>query len=87
MEIIIEPHTLIRSSERGTNKKEILEVIKTGKEAVAKHGKMVKFKIYDFNKKWLDKYYLQKMVKVFYTIEENTIITVTVYVFYGEWEK
>ena len=87
MKIIIESHTLIRAKERGANKKEIFEVIKTGKEAVAKHGKIAKFKIYNFNQKWLDKYYLQKMVKVFYTIEENTIITVTVYVFYGEWEK
>ncbi len=87
MKIIIEQHTLLRASERGANKKEILEVIKTGKETDAKHGKIAKFKIYDFNKKWLDKYYQQKMVKVFYTIEETTIITVTVYVFYGEWEK
>ncbi len=87
MKISIESHTLIRARERGTNKKEILEVIKTGKEAAAKHGKIAKFKIYDFNKKWLGKYYMQKMVRVFYTMEENTIITVTVYVFYGKWEK
>ena len=53
MKISIESHTLIRAIERGTNKKEILEVIKTGKEAAAKHGKIAKFKIYDFNKKWL----------------------------------
>jgi len=46
---------------------------------------MAKYKIFEFNKKWPGKYYNQKMVKVFYTIEENTIITVTVYVFYGDW--
>jgi len=28
----------------------------------------------------------QKRVEVFYTIEEDVIITVTVYVFYGKWE-
>jgi hypothetical protein len=87
MNISIESHTLIRAKERGTNKKEILEVIKTGREVSAKHGNIAKFKIYDFNKKWLDKIYMQKMVKVFYTVKENTIITVTVYVFYGKWEK
>ncbi|MBM3705515.1 MAG: hypothetical protein FJW66_03220 [Actinobacteria bacterium] len=87
MKIKIEPHTLIRAKERGTNKKEILEVIKTGREVSARYGKIAKHKIYNFNKKWLGKYYQQKMVKVFYMIRENTIITVTVYVFYGKWEK
>jgi hypothetical protein len=83
MNIKIESHTLARAKERGTNKKEILEVIRTGEEVAAKYGKIARFKIYDFNKKWLGKHYMQKMVKVFYTIDKNTIITVTVYVFYG----
>ena len=38
MKISIESHTLIRARERGTNKKEILEVIKTGKEAACAWG-------------------------------------------------
>jgi hypothetical protein len=36
MKIIIEPHTLTRALERGTNKKEIFEVVKTGTEVNAK---------------------------------------------------
>jgi len=31
-----------------------------------------------------DKFYEQKKVEVFYTVESNVIITVTVYVFYGK---
>jgi hypothetical protein len=76
---------LIRAKERGTDKNEILDVIKTGKATSAKYGKMAKYKIYEFNKNWLGKYYNQKMVKMFYTFEENNIITVTIYVFYGDW--
>jgi len=85
--ILIESHSLARAKERGTNKNEIMDVIKTGKEIGAKYGKMAKFKIYEFNKNWLGKYYNQKMVKVFYTLKDNTIITITVYVFYGNWEN
>ena len=85
MNILIEPHSLVRAKERGVNKNEILDVIKNGKKTSAKYGKMAKYKIYEFNKTWLGKHYNQKMVKVFYTFEENTIITVTVYVFYGDW--
>ena len=32
------------------------------------------------------RYYDQKKVEVFYTIEGDVIVTVTVYVFYGKWE-
>ena len=87
MNILIEPHSLARARERGTSKIEILDVMKTGKETSAKYGKMAKYKIYEFNKNWLGKHFKQKMVKVFYTVKENTIITVTVYVFYGNWEN
>ncbi|MCL4378065.1 MAG: DUF4258 domain-containing protein [Actinobacteria bacterium] len=86
MKIKIEPHTLHRSKERGTNKKEIIDVIETGREVPAKYGYMARFKIFNFNSKWLGKYYRQKTVKVFYTMKKNTIITVTVYVFYGKWK-
>jgi hypothetical protein len=32
------------------------------------------------------RYYEQKKVEVFYAVEEDLIITVTAYVFYGNWE-
>jgi len=86
MEIQIDAHTLERAEERGTNEKEIVEVIKTGFSIPGKYGRAGKARIYDFKKKRHNKYYEQKRVEVFYTLEENVIITVTVYVFYGKWE-
>ena len=86
MKIQIEPHTLERAIERGTNEKEIIDVVKTGKIKSAKYGYSAKYKIYDYKQKRLNKYYEQKRVEVFYTIEAGKIITVTVYAFYGEWE-
>jgi hypothetical protein len=86
MKIQIEPHTLERAIERGTNEKEIKEVIEMGFVIPAKHGRIGKAKIYEFNIERHGKYYEQKRVEVFYVIEENLIITVTVYVFYGKWE-
>ena len=86
MKIQIEPHTLERALERGAYEKEIEEVIETGFVIPAKHGRIGKAKIYEFNQERLGKYYDQKRVEVFYVIEENLIITVTVFVFYGKWE-
>jgi hypothetical protein len=86
MEIQIDTHTLERAAERGTNKKEIIDVLNNGFSIPAKYGRLGKAKIYDFNRKRLGKFYKQKRVEVFYVIEKDRIITITVYVFYGEWE-
>ena len=86
MEIQIDPHTLERAEERGTNKEEIRDVIESGFTIPAKYGRIGKFKVYDFKRKRHGKYYEQKKVEVFYTIEETLIVTATVYVFYGKWE-
>ncbi len=86
MEIQIDPHTLERAEERGTNEDEIKDVINTGFPIPAKYGRIGKAKIYEFKQNRLNKHYEEKRVEVFYAIERNKIITVTVYVFYGKWE-
>lgn len=86
MEIQIDAHTLERAVERGTNEREIIDVIQTGVNISAKYGRMGKAKVYEFKQNRLNKYYEQKRVEVFYTMKENRIITVTVYVLYGKWE-
>jgi len=86
MTIQIDSHTLERAEERGTNEKEITEVINTGFPVLAKYGHLGKAKIYDFKQKRHGKYYEQKRVEVFYTVKGEVITTVTVYVFYGKWE-
>lgn len=86
MEIQINPHTIERAEERGSNEEEIKNVIKTGFSIPAKYGHLRKAKIYSFNQKRHGKHYNQKRVEVFYVEEKRIVITVTVYVFYGKWE-
>lgn len=87
MNIRIDPHTLERVKERGTNEEEIKDTIKTGFPVPAKYGRRIeRTKIYDFKRKRHGKYYEQKKVEVFYVIEKGSAVTVTVYVFYGKWE-
>ncbi|MFZ2631754.1 MAG: hypothetical protein WAZ60_13645 [Desulfosalsimonadaceae bacterium] len=86
MKIQIDPHTLKRAGERGTNQSEIVDTIKTGFDISARHGRIAKGKVYNFRRERNGKYYEQKRVEVFYILEESKIITVTIYVFYGKWE-
>jgi hypothetical protein len=87
MKIHIDPHTLKRAKERGTNKDEIIDVINTGFSISAKQERTGKAKVYDFEQERNGKYYEQKRVEVIYNLEGDLIITVTVYVFYGKWVR
>ena len=87
MKIRIDPHTLERAQERGTNAEEIEQVIETGLTLDAKHRRSIKAKVYPFNQLRHGKFYEQKRVEVICTAEGDTLVTVTVYVFYGRWEE
>jgi len=86
MIIKIDPHTLERAEERGATPEEIEDVIRTGFPIAATSGREGRAKMYDFERERLGKTYKQKRVEVIYAVERDAIITVTVYVFYGEWE-
>lgn len=85
MKIQIEPHTLQRAIERGASEKEIIDVLESGINILGKLGRLGKSKIFDFNNKRIGKYYEEKKIEVYYIIEQQNIITVTVYVFYGKF--
>ncbi len=87
MDIQIDPHTLERAEERGTNAEEIRDAINNGLAIPAKRGRVGRAKVYDFKQERLGKYYEHKRVEVMYAVERDVIVTVTVYVFYGTWEK
>lgn len=83
MEILIEPHTLERAVERGATREEIMDVIENGISSDAKRNRKAKYKVYDFGKEKNGKHFQHKKVEVFFLIDNNTAITVTVYVYYG----
>jgi len=85
MNIQIGPHTLIRAKERGATESEIIETINTGTDILERRGRIGKAKVFEFNSTRNGKYYKEKKIEVYYTIEQQTIITVTVYVFYGKF--
>jgi hypothetical protein len=67
MRLQIDPHTLERAEERGTNEEEIRDVINTGFPVAAKYGRMGRAKIFDFRQNRQGTYYDQKRVEVFFT--------------------
>jgi hypothetical protein len=85
--IQIDPHTLERAEERGANEEEIKDVLLTGFSIPAKYNRLGKAKVYNFQQHRQGQYYEQKRVEVMYFVDEDVVITVTVYVFYGKWEN
>ena len=84
--LIFTNHALERAEERGATIEEILEVLNTAESSLAKKGKYQKEKIFKFGKEWMGKIYEEKKIRVIYTEEEDNIVVITVYVFYGEWK-
>ncbi len=62
MEIQINPHTLERAQERGSNEIEIKDVILTGSSIKSKYWRIGKAKVYKFKQKRINNYYEQKRV-------------------------
>jgi len=86
MNIRIEPHTLLRAIERGASEEEIKETIMSGSGIPAKGNRLGKAKAFDFNRYRNEKFYVYKKLEVYYVIENENVVTVTVYVFYGEFQ-
>ena len=86
MDLQIDPHTLERAAERGTNEDEIRDTLLTGAAITGKRGRLRRAKVYDFGATWRGRQYPQKRVEVYYVREGGRIITVTVYVFFGAWK-
>ena len=86
MHIRIDPHTLVRAQERGASEDEIFAVLGSGCDIVAKYGRLGRQSVFVFDQIRNGKYYAQKLIQVYYLIENGEMVTVTVYVFYGKWE-
>ncbi len=85
MKIQIEPHTLARAEERGANLKEIEDTLQNGIPIAAKKTRLAKSKVFIFEAERNGEFYKEKKLEVYYVIENDTFITVTVYVFYGKF--
>ena len=85
MKIQIEPHTLQRAVERGASESEIIETIEQGASILGKYGRLGKSRIFSFTNTRNGKYYDDKKIEAYYLIEQEIIITITVYVFYGKF--
>jgi hypothetical protein len=86
MNIRIDAHTAARAIERGTTDDEIREVLETGTPLPARRGRRRKIKTFPFEQERFGRRYAQKRVEVNYVKEQQTVVTVTVYVFFGDWK-
>ena len=87
MDIRIATHTLIRAAERGASQEEIERAISEGTRQPAKGDRQSSSLIIDFDSFRNGKYYKEKKIEVIFVQEGESIITITVYVFYGKFNK
>ena len=87
MKVVISEHALERAAARGATQEEIGEVLLTGTPMLAKYKRFGVRKLFKVDQEWRGKRYPQKVVEVYYAIEGDAFVVVTVYVFFGTWES
>ncbi len=87
MNVIIIEHARERMRERGVAEEEVRSILETGEAQEAEGGRRFKEATLEFSAEWRGRRYPQKRVRVIYVEEGESIAVITVYVFYGRWER
>ena len=80
--IDLSEHVKMRVASRGTNEHEIIETIKTCPWQPAELNRKECRKDFSFNSTWNKQFYKIKQVRPIFVEDKNTIVVVTVYVYY-----
>ena len=87
MRVTIIDHARDRMRERGATEDEVMATLSKGTELRAAGGRKVKELVFSFNAVWQGKPYPQKKLRVIYMEQDNDIIAITVYTYFGKWEE
>ena len=81
-EIIFTSHALLRISERGATKENVVEAIRIGMKEPAQRG-LFQYRLnLEYKKEWAGQFYSVQQVVPVVAEEKNRMVVVTVYVFY-----
>jgi hypothetical protein len=81
-EIRFSDHAMDQINDRGTSKEEVSTAIRGGEEIPAKRGRKAYRKNFPFESYWKGRYYSIKQVMPIVREEVESIMVITVYVFY-----
>ena len=80
--IVFSPHALEQIALRGGTEDEVLATISEGERLPTKLGRTAIRKNFPFRSEWKGRYYEIKQVMPIVVEEDDTVVVVTVYVFY-----
>ena len=80
--IVFSQHALDQMPSRGATRDEVEEAIRSGEPVAAKRGRQAYRKNFPFRSEWKGRYYETKQAMPVVVVEGETIVVVTVYVFY-----
>ena len=83
MRVQISAHAKLRAKERGASTAEIEETLTTGTRLPARIGRMCVRREFRIDEMRAGRHYSQKTIEVYYVVEQDVMVVVTVYVFYG----
>lgn len=80
--LVFSQHALEQMPDRGAKRDEVEITIRDGERVPAKKGRIAFRKNFPFQKEWKGRYYEVKQVMPIIVEKDDTIVVITVYVFY-----
>ena len=87
MDILIIDHARERMVSRGATEEEVRATVRDGRSVSAKAGRQARESVFPYNGTWQGQRYPQKKVRAVCVAEEDRLVVITVYVYYGVWER
>jgi hypothetical protein len=87
MDIFIIDHARERMVSRSASEEKVRTTVREGTPAAAKAGRQARERVFAYNDTWQGQRYSQKKVRAVCVQEENRLVVITVYVYYGGWER
>ena len=73
--------------DRGAREEEVMATLSKGKELMAPGGRKAREMVFSFDAQWQGKFYHQKKLRVVYIEQGNDLVAITVYTYFGKWER
>ena len=80
--VLISPHARQQMDLRGASEQEVILAIREGEATPAKSGRLICRKNFSFRSEWKGRYHETKQVAPIVAREGDSLVVVTVYVFY-----
>jgi hypothetical protein len=87
MDVVIIDHARVRMVARGATEDEVRATVLEGVSGPAHGAREARERVFAYNGMWHGRLYSEKRIRAIFVREDDRLVVITVYVFYGRWAR